>query len=178
MSDAAKYTEESLVSLLKQRDMPAFEYLYEHYSAALYTVILNIVVEKEAGNDVLQEVFVKAWRQIDQYDGQKGRLFTWLLNIARNAAIDFKRSRQFRNNRQNLELTDDVYYASGITQLDTDKIGLAALVEKLPEDYRKLIRLSYFGGYTHEEIASAENIPLGTVKTRIRKALSELRKLM
>lgn len=178
MSDAAKYTEDSLVALLKQRDMPAFEYLYEHYSAALYTVILNIVEEKEAGSDVLQDVFVKIWRQIDQYNEQKGRLFTWLLNIARNAAIDFKRSRQFRNSRQNLELTDAVYYSSGVTELDTDKIGLAALVAKLPEEYRKLIRLSYFGGYTHEEIASAENIPLGTVKTRIRKALSELRKLM
>jgi RNA polymerase sigma factor (sigma-70 family) len=178
MSFTGKYTEDNLVALLKQRDRSAFDYLYEHYSSALYTVILNIVAEKETASDILQEVFVKVWRQIDTYDDHKGRLFTWMLNIARNSAIDFVRSRQFKNNRQNFELTDSVYFDGEGTQLNIDKIGLAEMVGRLPDEYSKLVRMAYFGGLTHDEIAKQENIPLGTVKTRIRKALTELRKLM
>ncbi len=106
MSVTGNYNETDLVLLLKQQDRTAFDYLYERYSGALYSVILNIVPDKETGNDILQEVFVKIWRQVEQYDPSKGRLFTWMLNIARNASIDFTRGKQFKNSRQNAELTD------------------------------------------------------------------------
>ena len=177
-SSPTTYTEAELVSLLKQRDRSAFDHLYENYSGALYAVICNIVTDKESGNDILQEVFVKIWRQVAQYDESKGRLFTWMLNIARNASIDHVRSRQFKNSRQNLELTDAVYDQGDGATFNTDQIGLAKTVAKLPDDYRKLVELAYFKGYTQEEISNLLNVPLGTVKTRLRKALIDLRKMM
>ncbi|MDB5229290.1 MAG: sigma-70 family polymerase sigma factor [Chitinophagaceae bacterium] len=178
INSTSKYTEAELVTLLKQRDRSAFDHLYENYSGALYTIVCNIVSDKETGNDVLQEVFIKIWRQIEQYNETKGRLFTWMLNIARNASIDYVRSRQFKNSRQNLELTDTVYDGGEGVQLNTDKIGLKRIVEKLPEDYRRLVELAYFKGYTQEEISDLLKVPLGTVKTRLRKALTDLRKMM
>jgi RNA polymerase sigma-70 factor (ECF subfamily) len=164
--------------MLKQHQEPAFNYLYDHYSASLYSVILNIVPDKELANDVLQEVFVKIWRQIDTYDTTKGRLFTWMLNVARNASIDIVRSKNFQQSQQNRELTESVYEACGSTQTDIDKIGLRKIVHKLKEDYKVLIELSYFQGYTQDEISKMLSIPLGTVKTRLRTALIQLKQVI
>ncbi len=164
--------------MLKQHQEPAFNYLYDHYSASLYSVILNIVPDKELANDVLQEVFLKIWRQIDTYDTTKGRLFTWMLNVARNASIDIVRSKNFQNSQQNRELTESVYEAGGSTETDIDKIGLRKIVHKLKEDYKVLIELSYFQGYTQDEISKMLSIPLGTVKTRLRTALIQLKQVI
>ena len=87
------YTEQELISLLKSRDNRAFGYLYDNYSAALFGIITQIVGDMELANDVLQEVFINVWRKIETYDPTKGRLFTWMLNIARNASIDILRSK-------------------------------------------------------------------------------------
>src|SRR5688572_5036807 len=103
---ATSYSEEQLVSELRQQSEKAFDYLYENYSSALYTVILTIVKEPQSAADVLQEVFIKIWRQIGLYDDTKGRLFTWMMRISRNAAIDIIRSKDFKNNNQNLELSE------------------------------------------------------------------------
>ncbi len=164
--------------MLKQHQELAFNYLYDHYSASLYSVILNIVPDKELANDVLQEVFLKIWRQIDTYDTTKGRLFTWMLNVARNASIDIVRSKNFQNSQQNRELTESVYEAGGSTETDIDKIGLRKIVHKLKEDYKVLIELSYFQGYTQDEISKMLSIPLGTVKTRLRTALIQLKQVI
>jgi RNA polymerase sigma-70 factor (ECF subfamily) len=164
--------------MLKQHQESAFNYLYDHYSASLYSVILNIVPDKELANDVLQEVFLKIWRQIDTYDTTKGRLFTWMLNVARNASIDIVRSKNFQNSQQNRELTESVYEAGGSTETDIDKIGLRKIVHKLKEDYKVLIELSYFQGYTQDEISKMLSIPLGTVKTRLRTALIQLKQVI
>ncbi len=164
--------------MLKQHQEPAFNYLYDHYSASLYSVILNIVPDKELANDVLQEVFLKIWRQIDTYDTTKGRLFTWMLNVARNASIDIVRSKNFQNSQQNRELTESVYEAGGSTEIDIDKIGLRKIVHKLKEDYKVLVELSYFQGYTQDEISKMLSIPLGTVKTRLRTALIQLKQVI
>ncbi len=167
-----------MVTMLKQHHQPAFNYLYDHYSASLYSVILNIVPDKELANDVLQVVFVKIWRQIDTYDTSKGRLFTWMINIARNASIDIVRSKNFQQSQQNRELTESVYEAGGSTETDIDKIGLRKIVHKLKEDYKVLIELSYFQGYTQDEISKMLSIPLGTVKTRLRTALIQLKQVI
>ena len=163
--------------MLKGRDNGAFGYLYGHYSGALYSIILQIVNDQSLANDVLQEAFVNIWRRIDSYDSSKGRLFTWMLNVTRNLAIDMTRSRNYRNSRKTEELKMDASEGSigGETEQQIDSIGLKKLTEKLKEEYRTLINLSYFKGYTHEEIAEIEGIPLGTVKTRIRTALIQLR---
>ena len=173
-----KYTESELTMLLKQRDQSAFAYLYDNYSGALNSVILPIVKEEESACDILQEVFVRIWKQIDNYDETKGRLFTWMLNIARNASIDLLRSKNFKNSQQNLPLTETVYQQAGSSNTDTNKIGLRKLVQELKDDYRSLIDLHYFQGFTQEEISKIMDIPLGTVKTRLRSSLQQLRKIV
>jgi RNA polymerase sigma factor (sigma-70 family) len=172
------YQESELVSLLKQRQELGFNYLYDHYSSALYTVIVSIVSDRELANDLLQDVFIKIWRQIESYDHSKGRLFTWMMNIARNASIDAVRSKSFQQSKQNRELTENVYAKGGNVQTNTDKIGLRKIVHKLKDEYKILIELSYFDGYTQDEISKMLDIPLGTVKTRLRTALIQLKQVI
>ncbi len=178
MNTNLTYSENELVILLKQRHQSAFSYLYDHYSGSLFSVIINIVPDRELANDVLQEVFVKIWRQIDTYDTSKGRLFTWMLNVARNTSIDTFRSKNFQHSQQNRELTESVYEEGGSSETDTNKIGLRKIVHQLKEDYRVLIELSYFQGYTQDEISKMLAIPLGTVKTRLRTALVQLKQVI
>jgi RNA polymerase sigma factor (sigma-70 family) len=155
----------------------AFNYLYDHYSAALYTVVLQVVKINEQADDTLQEAFVNIWRKIDSYDSTKGRLFTWMLNVCRNLAIDTIRSKGFQQAARNQQMPDDAFFdkSGAITELNVDNVGIKKAVEKLKPEHRVLIDLAYFKGYTHEEIAGIENLPLGTVKTRIRSALTQLR---
>lgn len=178
MNPGVTYQEIELVLLLKQRKESAFSYLYDNYSAALYSVIISIVPDRELSNDILQEVFVKIWRQIETYDVTKGRLFTWMLNIARNASIDTLRSKNFQQRQQNKELTEHLHEAGGSTQTNTDKIGLRRIVYKLKAEHRVLVELSYFEGFTQDEISKMLNIPLGTVKTRLRTALIQLKQVI
>ncbi len=174
------YTEQELVALLKQRGDHSFAYLYDNYSGALYGVVSAIVSEPETAKDVLQDVFVNIWRKIDSYDPGKGRLFTWMMNVARNAAIDKLRSRGHQDTLKNQPIIDNV--DNSISSLATgpkvDDVGLKKVLSKLKNEQRILIDLSYFQGYTHDEISKTLNIPLGTVKTRIRTALSLLRTMI
>ena len=172
------YEEQELVHLLKQKDEQAFSYLYDNYAAALYGVVKQIVTDVEVGNDVLQEVFVSIWRKIESYDAGKGRLFTWMLNIARNAAIDKTRSKGYQQSLRQQPILDDDDMMHAPVRPGIDDYGLKKLILKLKDEQRLLIDLSYFQGYTHEQIATALHIPLGTVKTRIRSALTQLRALM
>jgi RNA polymerase sigma factor (sigma-70 family) len=173
-----KYSEEELLELLRQRSEPAFNYLYDNYSSALYTIIFNIVRKEESSSDVLQEVFLKIWKQIDSYDSSKGRLFTWMLNISRNAAIDTIRSKTFKNTQRNRELKESVYDAAGTAEIKVDSIGLKKWVDGLKPEFKQLLELAYFQGFTQDEISKALDIPLGTVKTRIRTGLQQLRAMM
>jgi RNA polymerase sigma factor (sigma-70 family) len=169
------YSEQELITALKAREDQAFSYLYDHYSSSLFSIILQIVKSQEVASDVLQEVFVNIWRKIESYDPLRGRLFTWMLNISRNASIDMIRSKSYLNSKKNQEINDNVYRIDQVTQTDIDKIGLTKFLGMLKPEHRVLIELAYMKGYTHEEIAQIEDIPLGTVKTRIRNALLQLR---
>jgi RNA polymerase sigma-70 factor (ECF subfamily) len=178
LNAVVKYTESELVMLLKQRQQTAFSYLYDNYSGALNSIVVGVINDTELANDVLQEVFVKVWKQIESYDETKGRLFTWMLNIARNTAIDTLRSKNYQNNLKNRELSENTYAAAGSTELKTDEIGLRKIIFKLKDEYKILVELSYFKGYTQDEISKMLNVPLGTVKTRLRTALTQLRDLI
>ena len=178
MLETKKYTEQELISYLKDRSDFAFSYLYDNYSGALFSVISNIITDREIAGDVLQEVYINIYRKIDTYDSTKSRLYTWMLNIARNEAIDTIRSKGYRNSQQNREVTEAVYEQAGSIQQNIDKIGLRKLLERIRPEYRDLIDLSYFKGLTQEEISQLQGIPLGTVKTRLRSALSQLRTLV
>ena len=176
MSPKTKYTEQELVDALLLKSEAAFSYLYDNYSGALFSIINQIVTDRETASDVLQEVFTNIWKKIDSYDAAKGRLYTWMLNIARNASIDKVRSKALQNSLRNQTIPDDVSTFSAMSHMPVEKdTGLRKVLTRLKEEHRTLIDLSYFQGFTHEEIAKITEIPLGTVKTRIRSALTQLK---
>jgi RNA polymerase sigma factor (sigma-70 family) len=172
------YTEDTLTNALKKLDKGAFEYLYQNYKGALFTVILQIIPDREIAEDVLQEAFITAWKNIDKYDAAKGRLFTWLFNVTRNCAINTTRSKNYKTQQKNDSFDNYVTYIDEKENavLNINQIGLRKQVHQLREDYKNVIELSYFNGFTHEEISKILNVPVGTVKTRLRNALIELRK--
>ena len=179
MEPKIKYSEQELVALLKEQNNDAFNYLYDHYSGALFTIINQIVPDQDTASDVLQDVFVNIWRKIDTYDETKGRLFTWMLNIARNGAIDKVRSKGYKESQRTQTIVEGENAGIAMSSNPVvNDVGLKKVLTTLNEEYRKLIDLSYFQGFTHEEIAKMLGIPLGTVKTRIRTAISQLRTMI
>lgn len=161
---------------LRRQDQKVFSELYDAYSSALFGVVLRIVQSQELAEQVLQDTFVKIWRSGAGYDPSRGRLYTWMLNIARNTAIDATRLMDFQR-RKNVEPPDQLAQRPGDIGITVDHIGVRETLGHLDEKYRHLIELVYFKGYTQEEVAEETGIPLGTVKTRLRVAITELRKL-
>ena len=135
-----KYTEQELVALLLQQNNQAFSYLYDNYSPALFGIISQIVPDRELASDILQDVFINIWRKIGSYDNTKGRLFTWMLNIARNAAIDKVRSRPYQDSLKNQPLEENVNSSAtnSVINPQVNDVGLKKLIYKLKEDYRAL----------------------------------------
>ncbi|HMP93893.1 MAG TPA: sigma-70 family RNA polymerase sigma factor [Phnomibacter sp.] len=172
------YTEDQLVALLKSRQASGFDYLYTHYSGALYGIIQQFVPDRDTAADILQEVFVNIFKRIEQFDATRSRLYTWMATIARNAAIDWVRSKGHKQQQQNRELTEAVYTTAGSTQTAVDHIGLRQMVHRLELPFKQVLDLAYFGGLTQEEISEQLGVPLGTVKTRIRTGLIKLRAMM
>lgn len=180
LPDFKKYNETELVLLLQARDQQAFSYLYDNYAAALNGVICKMVEDRQIAEDILQEAFLKIWNNIQRYDAVKGRLFTWMLNIVRNLTIDTLRSKGY--NKQTKisgdENTVSNYTADSRGSERFDVMDLRKQLLNLRPEQRRLIDLAYFQGYTQEEISKEMNIPLGTVKTRIRATMLELRKII
>lgn len=169
--------ESDLVKSLQLGDEKAFGVLYEKYSALLFGILYRIVNDHREVEHLLQDCFVKIWQNIGKYDSSKGRLATWLINIARNQAIDFTRSKYF-NQKQKNQPIENFVHAVGTehsTRTHIDVIGLVQLVQKLPATSRQIIEWLYFEGYTQQEISDTFDIPLGTVKSRTRLAISTLR---
>ncbi|MDO8970709.1 MAG: RNA polymerase sigma factor [Saprospiraceae bacterium] len=166
--------DQQLINRLQAQDRAAIGTLYEAYGGALFGVVLRIVQQRELAEQVLQDTFVKAWKNGASYDTTKGRLFTWLLNIARNTAIDATRTAHYQKSRKTDSL-DSLVHSPGGQSLNPDQIGVRELVNRLDEKYKTLIDMVYFRGYTQEEVAEETGIPLGTVKTRLRYAINELR---
>lgn len=171
---------DQLVLKFKQKEVIAFEKLYEMYSESMFGVIYNITRNKEESEEVMQDVFVKAWNNAESYSSKKGRFFTWLINIARNAAIDKVRSKDFKKNKKNLDATFFVDILETHDNLDTklDILGIKKFISKLKERCVNLIELLYFQGFTQKEASEELNIPLGTIKTNNRKCISELRNIV
>lgn len=165
--------------MLKQKNEVAFNYLYNHYAGALYGVVLRIVSSKEYTEEVIQDVFVKIWNSIDQYNASKGRFYTWIINIARNTAIDYLKSKGFQHELKNQTVTDFVYSIKEQSlSKNTDYIGFSNVLERLEPDKQELIQLAYYQGYTQMEISEKLQMPLGTVKTKMRNALIKLKDLL
>lgn len=169
-----------LVSKFQEKDESAFEELYNMYSESMHGVIYNIVRNHDIAEEVMQDVFIKAWKNSGSYDASKGRFFTWMLNISRNAAIDKTRSKAFKNSGKNLnsDFFVDILETSDNLDRQTDAIGIKKFVEILEEKCKKIIEFLYFKGYTQKETSEELNIPIGTIKTRNRNCIMQLRKML
>jgi RNA polymerase sigma factor (sigma-70 family) len=168
-----------LIAAVQRGDQQALAALYDAYSGALYGIILKVVEKEELAQEVLQDTFVKIWRSAGGYDASKGRPFTWMLNIARNTAIDMVRSAAVRHGASIRSLDKDVY-RTGHDEV-REQLGNADVrdvVAKLKPEHRELVDLAYYQGFSQQEIADRTALPLGTVKSRTRAALLELRTLL
>ena len=170
---------DDLIVQLKARKKYAFSVLYDNYAPALLGIATKIVRDQQVGEDVLQEVFVKIWRNINTYDTARGTLFTWMFNITRNASKDYLRSKKYQDQLRiagnGLESVDS-FYPSGPSNYQDEYFEILGIIQKLDAKYRELIDLVYIYGYTQIEVAQMLNIPLGTVKTRCRAACQQLRR--
>ncbi|SIN65070.1 RNA polymerase sigma factor [Algoriphagus halophilus] len=170
--------EEQLIAGLRAKDKKTTEYLYEKYSRALFAVISRIVHDSDIAEEVFHDAFVKITKKIDHYDESKGRLYTWMANICRNSAIDKLRSKEISQSSKTNAIDDFVYglESKSGTEAMTDGIGVRELMDQLNEDQRFIIEYIYFKGYTHSEVSEEFEIPLGTVKSRVRASLQVLKK--
>lgn len=180
MPEIIKYSEEELVAQLQNRNQQAFAYLYDNYAAALNGIIYRLVEDKELSEDILQEAFVKIWNNFSSYDTTKGRLFTWMLNLTRNLTIDTLRSKGYKKQSK---ISGDENSVSNLTDNSIvaekfDAMGIRKQLSNLKPEQRSIIDMAYFNGYTQDEISKEMGIPLGTVKTRMRSAILELRKML
>jgi len=169
-----------LILNFKKKDEKAFEELYDMYSDSMHGVIFNIVRSHDIAEEVMQDVFIKAWNNSDKYDASKGRFFTWILNISRNAAIDKTRSKAFKNSGKNLnsDLFVDILEHSENLDSKTDAIGIKKYIKVLEEKCKKIIDFLYFKGFTQKETSEELDIPIGTVKTRNRNCIKQLRTML
>lgn len=169
--------ETELIPKLKSGDEVAFATLYDSYAALIFGTIVRIVGDRKEAENLLQDCFIKIWQNIGNYDPAKGRLATWFINIARNMAIDFTRSKYFSQQRKNQSLENLVLAEpeNMASRFPEETLGLRQLVKKLTPGCQEVIEWMYFEGFTQQEIADNFGIPLGTVKSRTRLAMKELR---
>ena len=167
----------ALIIEMQNGNEKAFSRVYSLYSEAIHGIIYSIVLDNDLAEEVLQDVFVKVWRNSKSYDITKGRFFTWLLNIARNSAIDTTRSKSFKNSKKNLSNANFVDILSGSDSLNqkTNAIGLRKYVDALKPACIEIINLLFFKGFTQVDAAKTLDIPLGTLKTRNRNCIQNLR---
>ena len=163
--------------LLKTRSRDAFSELYAKYSPALFGVICRIVQNRASGEELLQDVFIKIWKNIDKYEASKGTLFTWMLHNTRNTCIDYLRSMQHKMQMRMQPELQETPAACVTSPYKAENTELRGFAFKLEHKYQQVIDLLYFWGYSQEEVSQKLQIPLGTVKSRSRIGLQQLRTL-
>jgi RNA polymerase sigma-70 factor, ECF subfamily len=172
----------ALVERMKAGDESALSTLYDRYSPMLFGVLMRILKEREAAEEVLQDVFLQLWRNAARFDASRGSLPAWLMVISRNRAISRLRGRRDREVMEEKEGDYANTFASA-QNIEDDAAraelarGLKAALATLPAEQRQAVELAYFEGMTQSEIAARTGAPLGTVKTRVRTAMQSLRQL-
>lgn len=159
-------------------DSKAIELIYDHYQGSLYGVLFAILKDEELANEVFQQSIIKIWKNANTYDPLKSKLFTWMLNICRNSAFDLLKSKEYKMSSQNQNIGEVVSIVDQNQQveLEVDHIGLKELLNTLSQEQKELVEMMYFQGYTQAEVAENKQMPLGTVKTKLRNAIIHLRK--
>ncbi len=167
--------------LIAAKDADAFGVLYDRHGGVAYSLAYRVVGERGAAEDVIQEAFVSVWRSGVRYDAARGSVRSWVLGIVRNRAIDFVRSRARRAPK--LDFDDDLALEQRPASERTEDEALRretaselrGALDDLPGEQAKVIALAYFGGFSHAEIARMLEVPLGTVKGRMRLGLEKIR---
>ncbi len=180
-SKAERLADEELMPLIGEQDPGAFEVFYDRHGGVAYSLAYRIVGERGAAEDVIQEAFISIWRSGARYDPARGSVRSWMLGIVRNRAIDLLRSKAGRGPK--LDFDDDSILehrpAAELTEAEAlhRETGreLRGALEELPGEQSKVIELAYFGGFSHSEIATMLDVPLGTVKGRMRLGLEKIR---
>jgi RNA polymerase sigma-70 factor, ECF subfamily len=166
----------SLVSAIRSGDEQAMGQLYARYSSIVYSVALRVLGDSGNAEDILQDVFMRLWRNPDVFDASRGSLGAWLAVITRNRAIDVLRKR-----RPEDDISDVVVgYEPSIFQSAEKSQAMEKIrgvLSAMPTPQRSVLEMAYFEGLTHTEIAEKTGEPLGTIKTRIRGGLQALRKI-
>ncbi len=173
----------ALLERVSKRDASALSELYDRHSTLLFSIIIRILKEKMESEDTLQEVFVNVWEHAEQYDPRIGNPSAWLCRVARNKAVDRLRSKNYRTRSQESDIENfhEMFaadYADNPDQraiLSGQKEEILIALTSLSKEQKELIEFAYFRGYTQSELAEHFQIPLGTVKTRIRSAMTVLR---
>ncbi|AZQ57509.1 sigma-70 family RNA polymerase sigma factor [Maribacter sp. MJ134] len=168
--------EKHIVELLQERNDKAIALLYDNYGDTLLGVANKVVRDQELAQDVLQESFVKIWKKADSYDPSKAKLFTWLFRITRNTAIDKLRS---VNTKSDKEIQIDVsdVYTLGVESTRPELMDIQENLEKIEEKYQIVLEALFFQGMTQQEASDELDIPLGTIKSRLKIGLRELGKI-
>ena len=177
MQKIAKHKDDDfIIGLLETDPRAAVAHIIDKYGGALYTVIYKVVHSEEVAKDLFQDACVKFWKHAEKYDASKGRLFTWLLNICRNTALDKARTAKFKHQQTSTQLDVTVYdNVAHSEEMEIKEIGLERALTKLDPKYRTVIDLLYLQGYSQREAVEKLGIPLGTIKTRSQIAIKKLR---
>jgi RNA polymerase sigma-70 factor (ECF subfamily) len=178
---AERLADEELMPLVGRKDPEAFEVLYDRHGGAAYSLAYRIVGDRAAAEEVTQEAFISVWRSGARFDAARGSVRSWLLSVVRNRAIDFLRSRAGKAPK--LTFDDDAVLEQRPAEERTEDEALQretaaelrGALGKLPGEQSKVIELAYFGGFSHSEIARILNLPMGTVKGRMRLGLEKIR---
>jgi RNA polymerase sigma-70 factor (ECF subfamily) len=171
--------DEDLMSLMDGGDAGAFAALYDRHSRAGYSLAYRMMGEKQAAEDLTQDAFLKVWRSAGGYRSERGSVRTWILSIVHNRGIDQIRSLASRRRTQDRveqaapRSQPSEAFAEAWRNRQRDQIREA--LNTLPEEQLKILELAYFSGYTHVEISNLLDLPLGTVKGRMRLGLKKIR---
>jgi RNA polymerase sigma-70 factor (ECF subfamily) len=171
--------DEELISLVQADDAQAFAVLYDRHSRPAYSLAYRMMGERQAAEDIVQDAFLKVWRAPTSYRAERASVRTWLLSIVHNRGIDQLRSLASRRRTQDkMEVSapkSQPSEAFAESWRNSQREQVREALSTLPEEQLKILELSYFSGYTHVEIAELLNLPLGTVKGRMRLALKKMR---
>ncbi|MBI1808196.1 MAG: sigma-70 family RNA polymerase sigma factor [Ignavibacteria bacterium] len=171
-----------MIQKIKQNQESALSELYDRYGQLLYSFVMRMLRSVEDAEDIVQDVFLQVWNKADSYEQTKGTVYTWLVTMTRNRAIDRLRSKGYKKHSREIDINSLIMVADEVpsnphtkTVANESQQMVAGALKQLSVDQQQVLALAYYEGYSQSEIAAKLNVPLGTVKSRMRKGLMTMR---